>query len=213
MEAEELSKIAEEAEEGKLTPFDRKVAMTMAIIAAALALVTMLSHRAHTETLSFQEEANSLRTQANIFHTRASDQWAFYQAKNIRSVEYQGFLGLLKVLPKSLGTDDRASAQLAQEWSAKVQKYETTELPEIKSEAEKLVSQARAMEAKAQEAVTRSYEVHHQGERLDIAELAIELALVLCSLAVLTKATSFWYSGIAAGLVGLAIAATVMLMA
>ena len=77
----------------------------------------MLSHRAHTETLSLQEEANSLRTQANIYHTRASDQWAFYQAKNIRSVEYQGFLGLLKVLPKPSGGDDRKSAELAQEWS------------------------------------------------------------------------------------------------
>jgi hypothetical protein len=212
MDAEELSKMAEEAEEGKLTPFDRKVAMTMAIIAAALAAVTMLSHRAHTETLSFQEEANSLRTQANIFHTRASDEWAFFQAKNIRSVEYQGFLGLLKVLPKAAGTDDRASAQLAQDWNSKVERYELTELPALKSEAEKLVSQAHAMEAKAQEAVARSYEVHHQGERLDIAELAIELALVLCSLAVLTKAPSFWYSGIAAGLVGLVIA-TVTLMA
>src|SRR5690348_6997468 len=115
METEELAKMAEEAGEGKLTPFDRRVAMTMAIIAALLALVTMLSHRAHTETLSSQEQANSVRTQANIYHTRASDEWAFYQAKNIRSVEYQGFLGLLKVLPKPLGGDDRKSAELAQE--------------------------------------------------------------------------------------------------
>jgi hypothetical protein len=33
-------------------PFDRHVAMSMAIVAALLACVTMLSHRAHTETLS-----------------------------------------------------------------------------------------------------------------------------------------------------------------
>ena len=86
-------------------------------------------------------------------------------------------------------------------------------MPELKSEAEKLVSQARATEAKAQEATTSSYEAHHRGERLDLGELAIELALVLCSLAVLTKAPSFWYWGIGAGLVGLAVAATAMLMA
>jgi hypothetical protein len=187
--------------------------MTMAIIAALLALITMLSHRAHTETLSLQEEANSLRTQANIYHTRASDQWAFYQAKNIRSVEYQGFLGLLKVLPRPLGGDNRKSAELAQEWSTKVQKYEGTELPELRSAAEKLVSQARATEGKAQEAIASSYAAHHRGERLDLGELAIELALVLCSLAVLTKAPSFWYWGMGAGLVGVAIAATAMLMA
>jgi len=213
MDAEELAKMADEAEEGKLTPFDRRVAMTMALIAAFLALVTMLSHRAHTLTLSFQEEANSLRTQANIFHTRASDQWAFFQAKNIRSVEYQGFLELLKVMPKGSPADDRQAQQLAQEWTAKVGRYEGTELPELKQVAEKLVAQARAMETRAQEATAHSYEAHHQGERLDVAELAIELALVLCSLAVLTKASSFWYSGIAAGIVGLAIAASAMLMA
>ena len=32
--------------------------MTMAIVAAALACITMLSHRAHNETLSYQIKAN-----------------------------------------------------------------------------------------------------------------------------------------------------------
>src|SRR5262245_18302235 len=81
-------------------PFRRRVAMTMAIVAAFLACVSMLSHRAHNETLRLQAEANRLQTEANILHTQATDQWNFYQAKNIRNHEYQVYLKLLPVLAK-----------------------------------------------------------------------------------------------------------------
>jgi Domain of unknown function (DUF4337) len=213
MEAEELIKVGEEEAEHKLTPFDRHVAMTMAIIAAILAVITMLSHRAHTETLSLQEEANSLRTQANIFHTRASDQWAYYQAKNIRSTEYQGFLGLLDALAKAPGTGDQKSLELHEQWGAEVRKYEGRELPELKAQAEALVSQALQFEEKAQQAVRHSYDAHFRGERYDVVELGVEIALVLCSLAVLTKSAGFWYAGISFGAGGLLIALSALMMA
>ena len=67
--AEELKEHAEHARE----PFDKRVAATMAIIAAALALVSVLGHIATTEELLLQQQA--------------SDQWAFYQAKSIRRYE------------------------------------------------------------------------------------------------------------------------------
>src|SRR5262249_57195037 len=79
-------------------PFDRRVAMTMAIAAAVLAGVTMFSHRAHNETLRLLNEASlleadagkvkteidTLHTKANIAHTKASDQWGYFQAKKNR---------------------------------------------------------------------------------------------------------------------------------
>jgi Domain of unknown function (DUF4337) len=213
MEAEELLKAGEEEVEHRLTPFERKVAMTMAIIAALLAVITMLSHRAHTESLSSQEEANSLRTQAGILHTRASDQWAYFQAKNIRSTEYQGFLGLLDALAKSPGASEQKTLKLQEKWGADVRRYEGKELPELKAQAEALVSQARQFEGQAQQAVGRSYDAHFRGERYDLAELGVEIALVLCSLAVLTKSASFWYAGIGFGAAGLLIALSALMMA
>jgi hypothetical protein len=212
METEELIKVGEEEAEHKLTPFDRRVAMTMAIIAALLAVITMLSHRAHTESLRAAEEANSLRTQANIFHTRASDQWAYYQSKNIRSTEYQGFLGLLDALAKAPGTGDQRTLQLQEEWGAEVRKYEGRELPQLKAQAEALVKQAYGFEARSQQATRQSYNAHFRGERYDGAELAVEIALVLCSLAVLTKSTGFWYAGIGFGGAGMLIALVALLM-
>ena len=51
-------------------PFDRMVAATMAIIAALLAVVTVLGQHYNTEELLLQGQA--------------SDQWAYSQAKDIR---------------------------------------------------------------------------------------------------------------------------------
>jgi hypothetical protein len=211
MEAEELSKMAEEhAHETHLSHFDRQVAMTMAIMAALLAVMTMMSHRAISESLSLQVEASSLRTEANIYHTRASDEWAYYQAKNIRSTEYQGFLAMLDALSKDPVVGESRSRQLQENWGAEVRKYEGVELPKLKASAENLVNQALRYEGEAGEALKRSVGAHLRGERLELAELGVELGLVLCSLAVLTKGHNFWYGGIAAGAVGVLISLTAL---
>jgi len=63
---EELQEHAEHAQ----NPFDKRVAGTMAIIAACLAVVSVLGHITTTEELLNQQ--------------KASDQWSYYQAKSIR---------------------------------------------------------------------------------------------------------------------------------
>lgn len=67
--AEELQEELEKAKE----PFDKKVAATMAILAALLAIVSVGGHITTTEELLLQQ--------------RASDQWSYYQAKSIRRYE------------------------------------------------------------------------------------------------------------------------------
>jgi Domain of unknown function (DUF4337) len=69
LEAHESAEHAEHATE----PFNRKVAGTMAIIAAALAVVGILGEFKTTEELLNQQ--------------KASDQWSYYQAKSIRRYE------------------------------------------------------------------------------------------------------------------------------
>jgi len=64
--AEELQEHSQHAQ----GPFDKRVAATMAIIAAAMAIVSVLGHLTTTEELLAQQ--------------KASDQWSYYQAKSIR---------------------------------------------------------------------------------------------------------------------------------
>jgi hypothetical protein len=63
---EELQEGLEKAKE----PFDKRVAATMAILAAFLAVVSVLGHIMTTEELVLQQ--------------KASDQWSYYQGKSIR---------------------------------------------------------------------------------------------------------------------------------
>ena len=50
---------------------ERRIALTMAIFAAGLAMVTLMGHRLHTEEV--------------VLQTRVVDGWAYYQAKNTRA--------------------------------------------------------------------------------------------------------------------------------
>src|SRR5438067_6208759 len=108
---------AEHTQHAAHDPFDRRVAMTMTIMAALLAGATLLSHNAHTETLR-------LATEADTFHTKAADQWNFYQAKNIRSHEYQAFLVMEQLLAKDGVRQDQDAKALRAYWVSMVDRYE-----------------------------------------------------------------------------------------
>jgi hypothetical protein len=178
-------------------PFDKQVAMTIAIVAAFLAFTTMLSHRGHTETLSLQ-------TQANIVTTESSDQWNFYQAKNIRLHIYQALLETnLQTPPPSAdsplaskpGKGGKAEKFGRDRWLEQFEKNEK-DLPQERKKAED-------MKAEADKLREESHVVHERVTRYDYGEVGLELAMILCSVAVLTKRRWSWYAGILCGLFGM----------
>lgn len=187
---------AEHAQHAAHDPLDRQVAMTMTIIAALLAAAAMISHRGHTETLRLTTEANICHTKASTFHTKASDAWNYYQAKNTLARQYQVLLLETR--------EPKAKEYLEKE----VRKYEGAagkegKLAELKREAEKLQKEGEEWEQKAEAHEHTSHEVHISVNWVDYGHLGLELALVLCSVTVLTKQRGFWYLGIAAAAAGL----------
>jgi FtsZ-binding cell division protein ZapB len=197
----EQAEHAQHAEHVAQDPFFRRVAMTMAIVAAVLACITMLSHREHTETLRLQNEAT-------IHHTRATDQWAYYQAKKVREYNYDASAVILGAVasqaPSTNSADSKTLQATVDDWKKKVKKYE--------QEATKIQATAEALTDHAKELQQESEHAHHRADRYDLGELGVELALVLCSLAVLTKRTGFWYVGIAIGIIGSLVAASAMFL-
>jgi Domain of unknown function (DUF4337) len=105
-------------------PNTRRVGIMVGVVGILLSVVTISSHRAHT--------------QAVIHRTESNDQWAFYQAKKIR--EYSSEVGL--TLLQSLGTDPAKTAAPAQKLQAARDKYE--------SDAAKIQDDARAKEAESE---------------------------------------------------------------
>jgi len=65
-------------------PNTRRVGITVGVVGIFLSVVTIASHRAHT--------------QAVIHRTESNDQWAFYQAKKIRENTSEVALALLQNL-------------------------------------------------------------------------------------------------------------------
>jgi hypothetical protein len=181
---------AQHAQHGIHDPFNQRVAMTMAIVAAALACVTMLSHREHNVTLQY-------RIGANDNFTLASNQWSYYQSKKNRQYMLEAAAQTLQLQPVRSEMSDQAALTIAT-WQQTASKYEQ-ETDEIKKKAEEYQEQADR-EKEASEAH------HHRALFMDLGELGIQLALVLCTIAILTKRSPFWVVGIVVGVIGLAVA-------
>src|SRR5438067_12936493 len=89
---------AEHAAHASTDSFNRKVTMSIAIVAAVLACVTMLGHRAHNDTLRLQGEALDLQTRASIKSTDTANQWSYYQNKNTFNLLSEITLDTIKVV-------------------------------------------------------------------------------------------------------------------
>ena len=168
---------AEHAAHAAHNPFDRKVALSMAIVAAALASVTLLSHRSHNEV--------------TVLKTEESDEWNYYQAKKNRGYMYGADAELLEALSKEAPGAEGKSEQIIKKWKEAEKKYDA-DAENLQEEAKKLAHQGHL--------------AHGSSNFFDLGELGIELALVLCSVALLAKRQVFWIVGILVGALGFIVA-------
>ena len=153
-------------------PRGKQVGAMAAIIAILLALVTIFSHRAHTSAVVLKTEAN--------------DQWAFYQAKSLKSHT----LSLGQDLVNALGVKNEAGEKILERYEAQRKRYEK-EGEEIKHEAMALDTEAKVEERRAL--------------RFDIGEGLLEIGLVLSSLFFIARREMFPVVGLIAAVAGIAV--------
>jgi hypothetical protein len=171
--AEDIMELKENAEHGSEERSLAPVTLTMAILAVLVASVTLLGHRAHTEEVLLQ--------------TRAADQWAYYQAKEIRRRNYELFIQELSIFTLQ---DPTHIAATKEKYEKEVERY-TEELKDIQAEAKKAEDEVKVEESRA--------------DRFDLGEVLLEAALVICSITLLTRKRIFWYFGICLGLAGIVV--------
>jgi hypothetical protein len=176
----------------------------MSITAAVLAVITLLSHRAHNDTIVLASRENASQIEANIEHTRSSDQWAFYQGKKTRESELSSLCELIALTAKG---SDPVGAELKQRWEKEIARYQDEE-KEIKKEAESLAAAALAKQTNALHFKEESEHTHHQGDRYDLGELFLEIALVLGSISMIAKRRIFLVVSIVLTLTGSVVATT-----
>lgn len=172
----DIHEMQEQAEEARHNPSLKPVSLTMAVFAVLLAIVSLLGHRSHTEEVLAQ--------------AKASDQWAFYQAKNIRRHNYEIFADLMSIM----ASKDAAKAEQAQEkYTHQAERYRD-EQKEIETEARKLEQEVAV--------------AGHKANRFNLGEVFLEIALVVTSITLLTTRRSYWMMGMVFAAIGVAVAAT-----
>lgn len=174
--SEELNELKEHAEHAKENPALAPVSVTMAILAVLVAVVTLLGHRAHTEEV--------------VLQAKSSDQWGYYQAKNIRRHEDEIFSDLTSVAATS---DAAALSKLRDKYSGEASRY--------KDEQKEIEDKARELEAEVGSERNRA-------DRYDLAEVFLEVGLVITSITLLSGRRVFWLAGILLGIIGIVLAVT-----
>lgn len=175
MSSEELNELQEHAEHAKHNPSLAPVSLTMAVLAVLVAVVSLLGHRAHTEEV--------------VTQAKSSDQWAYYQAKNIRRHEDEIFTDLASVVATS---DASTQTKLREKYAEESRRYKD-EQKEIEDKARELESEVGTERKKA--------------DKFDLAEVFLEIGLVITSITLLSGRRLFWGLGILLGIVGMAVTA------
>jgi len=155
--------------------FNRGAALLIAVMAAVLAVGGLGGGNATDDMI--------------ISNIRASDTWAFYQAKNVRQTMYELEVAELESRPS-------ADAARIADYKATIARYDDEPDPAapndpLRGEGKKqLMAQAQAFEAARDVAVAKD-------DNFDLAEVALQLALVLGSVAILaTNRTILIVSGL-----------------
>jgi hypothetical protein len=162
------------------SPLVLPVSVTISILAVLVAISTLLGHRANTEELLLQAQA--------------TDQWAFYQAKNIRLHEMQSVADMLTTLSP---VNKEQAATMKEKYLKQVERYE--------SDKENISEKAKELE---KERDVQS----HRADRFEGGEVLLEIALVICSLTLLTKRRLFWFAGMGIALLGVIVTASGFLL-
>ena len=116
--------------EGPADPRGQKVGVLAAVLAVALAIVTIASHRAHTDAVLLKTEAN--------------DRWSFYQSKRIKLHS----LELGEQLVTLLGAKNAENVKAIEDFRTDEARYEE-DSKKVMDEAQKKEAEASRIEQRA----------------------------------------------------------------
>jgi hypothetical protein len=148
----------------------KRAAIVVVLCAALLAINTMLGNSNSSKVMSNTIAANNI--------------WAWYQAKNVRSVVY-------------VTTADTTKGAVSERYRDEARR--------MKSDMDELAEKAKALEAERDNAKARSTYFTYAGS-------ALQIAIVLSTAAILAVAMPLFWASTAVGVVGASLMAYVLSM-
>jgi hypothetical protein len=177
MNPDELKEVTERAH----LKGEKEIGLTMAVVAVLLAVATLLSHRAHTEEI--------------VLQTKAADQWNEYQGKDTRLRMYESFAKIAALLPdgKEVAAELRETAKKEQEG-----------VPAKNGKPGK--DGKDTVREKATEMDNETNSIARRASHYDMAELFLEVSIVLCSIALLADDKLYWKLSFISTILGMGVA-------
>jgi uncharacterized protein DUF4337 len=151
----------------------RRIAILIAVLAAALALADMAEKGAQNAYLTH--------------HIAVSDDWAFYQAKNLRATVWESQAGVLANLPNAADNGPQAEIKRAHDNAARLR-----DDPQGGEGMKQLAVRAHNQEAARDAAFHRYHE-------FELVVGALQIAIVLASVSVVTRVVAL---AVGAGAIG-----------
>ena len=151
-------------------PFERSIAMSIAIMAVVLSFISTKGDNAKTDAI--------LKT------SEASNQWAYFQAKSIKQSLSKMESDVLELTTAAANPE---TVKKIADLKAKAEEYEK----------EKGQTQKDALDLKKDADASSAI-----NDKCDLSALLLQIAVVLASVAILTRWKGMWFASLALGAAG-----------
>ena len=153
-------------------------------LSLSTALIAVFAAVASLESGSYANDAIVQKNESILNQARASDQWAYFQAKGIKAVVYTA-------QSEAMSGNPEVAAKFRED--GKREKHEQAELSAKAKEFEKKVEES-------DKESEHSLHIHHQFAK---AVTIFQVAIALAAIAALTRKRAMWMVSLAGGALGL----------
>ncbi len=165
--------------EEKKEPWLNYLALTTVVLAVCATLATF--------------KGGGYSTKSVLSQTRASDQWAYYQAKSLKGYLYELQKDKLQLELKALRAKD--SLPVRDEYESKIADY-AKKIKKYEEERNSIQNEAKKLEAARDDA-------QKHAQTFGIAVIFLQIAILLSSIAALMKKKYLWVLGMGVGACGI----------
>lgn len=178
------AKELEELSEQSHDRTNRKIGLLISILAILLAICGALGRKAENFVI--------------VSRVDASNTWAYFQAKKARGYQSETTHDIVRLFGQTTtGAQREAAEKLSEQYEARHKKYD--------EESEKIAKEAEAHTQDAEKWENRA-------NRFSLGEIFLQIAVVLCSIAILTEAQAFVGVGLGFASIGVLCALSVVLI-
>jgi hypothetical protein len=182
-ETTEFKEKLEEATERAMDESEHR-ARWIVYLSFSTAIIAVLAAIAALESGTYSNEALIQKNEALLAQTKASDQWAFYQAKSVKATIYSS----QAAAAQSTNPDLAARAQKESERYAR--------------EEEEISTSAKVLEKEVAEKTELSSESMEHHHRFAYSVTMFQISIALAAVAALSRQKAVWFAGLVVAAAG-----------